>query len=423
MGILNKGYREFSLPNGLVVALQETPTETIAAELRVHSGALHEREGEEGLAHFLEHCLVTGGSQKYDPLQAENILGSFGHTNAYTNIDKTSFVGDFCSEDLRDWLDYTAEHVLRPRLDAQKVEEERGRILSEISDAKSSPTFKINQEMGSIFYRGHPKNKFVLGREEVVKSTSTDGLRDFHASRYFPNNMDLMLVGGLPSNTEEMIRTYFESAQTGENTRREFPRLEPFSSRMVIRRPAPERVNVDDPDQSSAQLELIFSGPTETHPDFYAIRAAGYVLGGGMSSRLFKNIGQRKGLYSINSFNNGQLNVGEIGVSAQIPSKKIDEVTGAIFRELELMKTERIPEEVVTRGRKLLKYNLAKFSESNGGHLATLRSGLDGKPTPRQEMEGFSIVTPERVLEVANKYYPDIQTGNYLLVIRDPLMN
>ena len=117
MTIINGGYREFKLDNGLVVALQKTPTQTVAAKLRVNYGSSHEREGEEGLAHYLEHCLVTGGSSKYNPISADEIRGTFGYSNAFTNIGRTFFVGQMLTEDLETWMDYISDHVLRPGFD------------------------------------------------------------------------------------------------------------------------------------------------------------------------------------------------------------------------------------------------------------------------------------------------------------------
>ena len=99
MVVINGGYKQYELENGLVVALQNTPTQTVATKLRVNYGSSHEREGEEGMAHFLEHCLVSGGSKKHDPAKADEIRGSFAMFNAFTNIDRTFFVGEMLEGD------------------------------------------------------------------------------------------------------------------------------------------------------------------------------------------------------------------------------------------------------------------------------------------------------------------------------------
>ena len=91
MTTINGNYREFKLDNGLLVALQDTPTQTVSGRLRVWHGSLNEQPGEEGIAHFLEHTLLSGGSSKYTPEQSNKIMGTFGFFNAYTGLQKTFF--------------------------------------------------------------------------------------------------------------------------------------------------------------------------------------------------------------------------------------------------------------------------------------------------------------------------------------------
>ena len=162
MTTINSDYREYKLDNGLVVAFQSTSAQTVVAKLRINYGSSHEKEGEEGLAHFLEHCLVTGGSSKYDPITADSIRCSFGYSNAFTNIGRTNFIGQILSEDLESWLDYTSDHVFRPRFDRDRVNGERERVLREISDRKSNPVYSAQMEFNNIFYREHPKGRFNL---------------------------------------------------------------------------------------------------------------------------------------------------------------------------------------------------------------------------------------------------------------------
>ncbi len=422
MTIINGGYKEFKLDNGLVVALQKTPTQTIAAKLRVNYGSSHEREGEEGLAHYLEHCLVTSGSLKYDPVIADEIRGLFGYFNAFTNIGMTFFFGQMLTEDLGAWIDYTSDHVLRPRFDKDRIDGERERVLREISDAKSDPMHSANQEFNSFFYRGHPKGRFTLGKEEVVRNANQDVMRKFHNRGYHPNNMDLIIVGGLPDNAEEMIRSYFSQGPRGENMRREFPELKPLGEKVVLRRPAPEGFNADNPQESSAQIFLHYLGPVDGQEDEYAVRAMKQILGGDSNSLLFQNLGLKKGLaYNIETIVDGDYNAGELGINAAVPANRIDEAVDAIFEEVQRMKTQKSNDRSVDRIKRKVKYKIAKNFESNDGHVSAIEAKLDEGLTTDLFIEGFNRVTPDRVIEVANKYLPDRERGKYILYIRDPL--
>jgi len=421
---MNGNYREYKLENGLVVALQETPTQTIAAKLRVNYGSSHEREGEEGMAHFLEHCLVTGGSKKYDPIQADEIRGSFGMFNAFTNIGRTYFVGQMLEEGFEKWLDYISNHVFMPRFDSERINGERERVLREISDVKSDPMYPVNIEFNRVFYRGHPKGRFGLGKEEVVRNADLERIADFHSRGYNPNNIDLIVVGGLPENIEELIKQYFGSHPKGENTRKEFPSLTHLQKKIVLHKPAPERINADNPEGSSAQIFLAYAGPASNHPDVYAIRAMNQILGGDTNSLLFQNMGLKKGLaYNIETSYDGDYNVGELQVIANVSAKRINEAVNTIFEEIETMKTKRVDTKITERIKRMAKYSLAKTLESNEGHISAIDMKLDEGLTPKSFMEGWDRVTPGRVQEAAKKYLPSKDKGKYILYIRDPLKN
>lgn len=419
----DKYYKEYKLGNGLIVALQNTLTQTVAANLRVNYGSSHEKEGEEGLAHFLEHCLITGGSEKYDPLTADEIRGSFGDSNAIASIGRTFFISQMLSEDLETWMGYLSDHVFKPRFDPSRVDGERERVLREISDAKSDPAYPAKLEFNKIFYRGHPNGKFVLGKEEVVRNANIDTIKNFHKRGYHPNNTDLIIVGGLPENIEELINNYFGSFPTGGNTRREFPKLNPLAEKIILRRPAPELLNADNPEESSAQIFYIFLGPVNGHEDEYTVRTMARLLGNrDANSLFFKNISLEKGLaYSIEMLVNGDYNAGRLEIRAMVPARRIEEAVSAIFEEMQKMKTQKVCDKSVERVKRAAKYTAAKATESNEGCASLIEHKLDEGLTLESFIKECDKVTPEKIIEVANKYLPDRENGNYVLYIRDPL--
>jgi predicted Zn-dependent peptidase len=422
MTIINGDFRHYELDNGLVVALQNTSTQTVSAKLRVNYGASHQKLGEEGMAHFLEHCLVAGGSEKYDPFQADRIRGGFGMLNACTNTGRTFFIGEMLSEDLQDWLDYTADHTLHPRFDADRVNAERQRVLREISDAKSRPDYLREREFTGALYGNHPAGIFVLGSEGVVELANLDALAKFHARGYSPNNMDLIIAGGLPENVEEMVQQYFGDEKRGENTRREFPQLKLLSGTTVLHQSAPEMKNMERPDESSAQLLVVFNTPVGNNEDMHALRTMSQILGGGTNSLLFKKVSLERGLaYSIGSGVSDDYNAGIMSIGASVLSVRKEEAVQAIFEEIERMKSTTMPVEEVEGVRKGVKYRLAKIFETNEGHIGALEAKLDENLNPEEYIGGYDAVTPEKVREVAKRYLPSREGGNYLLTVQDPL--
>ena len=424
MTIINGNYKEYKLANGLIVALQNTPTQTISAKLRINQGSIHEKEGEEGMAHFLEHCLITGGSRKYNPIQADELRGTFGYSNAFTGLGRTFFIGDMLSKDLKKWLDFTSQHALYPRFEKDRVNGERERVLREISDAKSGPSYNVDKEFNGLFYRDHPKGRFVLGSEEVVKKADTEKIQRFHDRGFHPNNMELILAGELPENTECMIEKYFGKQTAGENTRIKFPNLQALPEKVIVRRPAKERLNFEKPEESSAQIFLTFAAPNETHPDSYAVKTMSQILGGDTNSRLFQNLGLKKGLaYRVASSYNGDYNAGELHISANVQATRIEEAVNAIFDELNGLKTKKVDAKHIERIKKYAEYNLAKTFDSNEGHVSAIEAKMDYDLTPESYIEGYGKVTADKVLKMAKKYLPDRETGKYLLYIRNPLQD
>ena len=107
-------------------------------------------------------------------------------------------------------------------------------------------------EVDEKYYMNNPRKKSPLGKEEVVMKTNLDKLRNFHRIGYNPNNMDLIIVGNIPSNIEDLINEYFGSIPVGENTRKELPELKPFKGKIIIYKSNPKLLNTQNPKESSA---------------------------------------------------------------------------------------------------------------------------------------------------------------------------
>ena len=136
---INGQYKQYNFDNGLTVALLDIPLLTTFSCVRVHAGSAHEEKGEEGLAHFIEHCLINSGSEKYLPTDLDNILSNLGYTNAVTRCGDTLFYCQMLPEDIEIWLDVISDIVFNPKFDLARVNSERQTVLREIADWKSDP--------------------------------------------------------------------------------------------------------------------------------------------------------------------------------------------------------------------------------------------------------------------------------------------
>ena len=423
MAIINGNYREIVLDNGFSIVLQETPTRTISSVLRINHGGLHEKDGEEGLAHFLEHCIMSGGTEKYNPERLEEIRDCFGEVGASTGPGRTMYNASFLSEDFENYLDFISELVFSPRFDNERINGERQRVLREIADAKTSIAARDNYAFKNETYRGHPINHWVLGKEDVVGKSSINDLRKFHRRGYNVNNMDLAIVGGLPRNVEELVRNYFNYKSLGESGKIDFPLLQPLERSVILHRNAPDLYNGSNQDESMSHIGISLITVPDLHEDNYAVRMISYILGGDASSRLFKKIGLEKGLaYSVKSDCSGDYNAGVMSINASVPSKRQEEAVDAIFDEMRKFREEKIPERDVDRPKRIIRYRVGRMLESNGGHLYAINEKRDTGRKPEDFLNGYDAVTSQRINEVANKYLPTSrEDGKYVLILRDPL--
>ncbi|MBU0470880.1 MAG: insulinase family protein [Nanoarchaeota archaeon] len=421
---INKNYREFRLDNGLFVALQETPTQTVSGRLRVWHGALNEQKGEEGLAHFLEHTLMSGGSQKYDPKRTDEIRGTFGAFNAFTGLERTFFPVDLLAEDSQLFLEYISDVTFNPRFDVTRVDEERQRVLRETANAKSDPVFKDNKAYAEAFFgKNSPHNYFILGDETVVGSASIDALRRFHSRGYHPNNMDLVLVGALPKEIENLIQQNFGSFNSGDGKKIEFPKNSKLNGPKILHTFAPDLYNHESPEQSSAQLSISLVAPTETDEDSYAVNMLAKILGGDANSRLFTSVSQRKGLaYGVYAQYDGTNNKGIIFIGGSVHSVRADEAIETIFEEMAKLRTDLVSQESLERLKRNSRYHIAKTFETNKGHVNAIELKIDKGLTFEDHLERMEAVIPEKIREVAIKYLPQNRTdGKYVLILRDSL--
>ncbi len=417
-------YRGFRLDNGLFVALQETPSKTISGTLGVWHGALNERTGEEGLAHFLEHTLVTGGSQKYTPKESDAIIGNFGYFNASTGRRGTSFSVEMLPEDTQLYLDFISESVFHPRFEQTHLDEERERVLREIADLKSNPAFNDHRIYDEAFFgKDSPHIYFVGGKESVIANASRSDLNAFHRRGYHPNNMDLILVGALPSNIEKLIEQNFGGFKSGVRTKVELPRNSSLNGPTIIHTRAPELYNYDNPAQSSAQLSMALVAPPESEEDACGVDILAYILGGDAHSRLVTALSRRKGIaYSIQSEYDGASNKGIIGLSGNVHALRGDEAIDTVFEEMEKLKNNLVPQDTLERLKKKCQFGLAQTFESNRSQLSAIEVNLETGLTLEHRLERLASVTPQQVRNAAIKYFPESRAdGKYVLMLRNPL--
>src|SRR3989344_3959781 len=424
MGAIDLNYEEYSLDNGLRVALQRTPTETVHGRLRVFHGALHEKKGEQGLANLTEHVLVSGGSENISPDKATFIRTSFPYFNAFTYQIQTKFFVDILPQDTETFLFFISDSVFRPIPDIKIFEIEKQRSLRENADERGSPIFKHHETYREAAYgKNSPYLHSTIGKYEDIASATIEKAMNFHSRGYSPNNADLILIGNIPEDTEKMIGRYFGTIPRGNGERLVMPGSPSIKGPKMLHFYAPDLYDHGNPEESNAGINMIFSAPHEKKKDSVDAMVLAALLVGNMDSRLFKTISQENGLaYDFNGGYDGSHNAGFIHFGGKVHAPRIDRAIELIFEEMSKLKSELVPKISLLGLKRNMMYNIAKIFETNEGRLGAIENYWDTDMTPEIALANMDKITPESIREAANKYLPSGRaTGNYVLMIRDPL--
>lgn len=413
-------YTKYKLNNGLTVILKKTNTHTVATMLKIKKGSIWEKEGQDGISHFLEHCLAKSGSERYTPERQEEIIGHLIHSNAATKYDSTIFIGDIFSEDLPLWLDFTSDSVFRPKFRENKVELVRGRVEQEIRMRQNLPSYEQGKILKEAMFKVSPLRKFIAGKVETVRKISIDDLKEYHSEGYYPNNAELFLVGGIPDDIEKLIEEAFSDIPMDEVPKISYEKegkLE-HSEKEVYR-----------PELSRAIINMGLLVPDDTHPDYRPFRLMSEILGGNPpTSRLFKRISEKERLtYDIRSNYDSQLREGTITISTDVEYSEVDKTLDLIFEEMQKLKEKGISDAELKREKRTNRYWIEKTFEINADFYNEIGIiyGLDFLErlgiSMEDHLEMYRNLTKDDILRVANQYLPsNRKDGSYVLVVGKP---
>jgi predicted Zn-dependent peptidase len=341
------------LPSGLIVATDPMPHLMSAAlGVWVNCGARHESPTEAGLSHMLEHMAFKGTATRSAKDIATEIEAVGGDINAYTSREQTAFHARVLKDDVALALDMIADILLNSTFDSGELEREREVIIQEIGQTEDTPDDLIFDYLQEASYPGQAMGWPIFGSEKTVASFSRDDLVSFMRKHYRAGAM--MLIGSGAVEHQAMVeagRTLF--APLAEGGEREW--VPAAFKGSDIR-------TLDDLEQ--AHLAFAFPGVASAGPDAITAQVFATALGGGMSSRLFQELRENRGLcYSIYAFSHSYRDTGMIGVYSGTAEDKCGEVAPLVAAEIEAMVTQTTEEESA-RARAQLKASLLMGLES-----------------------------------------------------------
>ncbi len=389
--------RHTPLDNGLVVLTDTMDTvETASLGIWVDAGARHESPAVNGISHLMEHMAFKGTARRSAQDIAEEIEAVGGHLNAYTSRETTAFYAKVLREHQDVALDILADIVQNAILDPEELERERAVILQEINQVADTPDDIIHDHFQATAFPDQPLGRPVLGSADIVRGLSRDTVQAFLDRHYVAPRMVLSAAGRVDHDTlVAWAAEAFGALPAGG---------------------APEAVPAaygggdfrEHRDLEQLHLMLGFPGVSYRDEDFYAASVLSTLLGGGMSSRLFQELREKRGLvYTVYSFTSAYTDGGLFGVYAGTGPEEADTLIPVLCDQI-LAATETPPEDEVARSRAQLKASILMSLESTSSRCEQLARQwmIHGRSlSPEELVAGVEAVTPERVAAVAGRLF------------------
>lgn len=385
------------LANGLTVVTDQMPhLESAALGIWVKAGSRDELDSEHGVSHLLEHMAFKGTSSRSALDIAEQIENVGGDVNAATSVETTSFYARVLKNDVPLAIDILSDILTNSLFEEAELAREKHVILQEIGAARDNPEDVVFDRFQASAYHDQPIGRPIMGTPDTVQSFSTDHLRIYLADHYHGPNMVLAASGAVDH--DEIVRL----AEKRMGSFGASPAREPATSRYT------GGSQVEKRDLMEAQILLGFEGRAYQARDFYASQVLAMLLGGGMSSRLFQEIREKRGLcYSIYAFHWGYSDSGIFGIHAATEKADIAELMPVLLNELRHA-GENISQAGLNRARAQIGAGLLMSLESPAARAGQLARQLllFGRPITNEElMDRLNALTIDRLSELSDTLF------------------
>ncbi len=391
------------LANGIRILTKKMPyMRSVSMGVWVDAGARDESPVESGLSHFIEHMLFKGTHKRSAFQIAKEFDAIGGMTNAFTSMEKTCFHARVTDVHLPVMFDILGDILLNSRFETSEIENERPVVLQEISMQEDSPDEYVHYLCTKNFWGDAPLGRSVLGKRETVSAYNTHTLKDFFQRAYRPERIIISAAGNLEhTHFADLIEPLFTSSDLGIQSPCTWPE----------RRTPPEHSAVNLHFRQLEQTHIIIGTPGISITDSrrYTFSLMNTISGGNMSSRLFQQIRERRGLaYSVYSFYTSYTDTGMFAVYAGVAPDNVNETIRLIIKELGQLKNKRVSNDELTRAKEFTKGNLLLASESNDNQMVRLAQNEFnlGRQTPLKEIVArIEAVTTEDIIELARSLF------------------
>ena len=387
-----------TLANGLRVASVERPqTETVSVGIWVNTGSACERLENNSISHFVEHMVFKGTQKRTAKQISEDIENVGGSTNAYTSREFTVFYAKMLKNDLELALDVLADMVMAPTFAEDELVKEREVVIQEIKQTYDDPNDIVFDYFQETAFDNQALGRSILGPAEKVRSFDADTLRDYMSHNYAAENIVVCAVGNL--NHAEFVQKV-EARMAG---------LQPHTNYVKDKQIYTGGSLIKRRDTEQAQVLLGFKGVDYYSDMRYPVSSMSTILGGNMSSRLFQEIRENRGLvYSVYSFSNSYTQNGVCGIYAGLNSEDINSYIPVVADEVKKIVNEPVTEAELNRVKVQFKAGMlmALESSSSTAEMVARRYLLHNRFIPIEEViDIIDNVSKDDVMKAAQMIF------------------
>jgi predicted Zn-dependent peptidase len=409
------------LDNGVrVVSHEMHDHRSVSIGIWVENGSRHESDAENGISHFIEHLLFKGTERRSAAQIAEEMDAVGGVINAFTSKEHTCYYAKVLDENLPLAIDLLSDIFLHSSFDSDEIERERSVILQEISQAEDTPDDYVHDLFSLDFFKDHPIARPICGRETTVNRFTRDKFMSFFKARYQPRRVTVAAAGNIShaALVTEMAARLGQVADRGTKPGEllEGERKPEMGSGVFPHCKELEQVH----------LCLGMAAIAQADPQRYPAYVLNTLLGGGMSSRLFQEIREKRGkAYSVYSFSSAYNDVGYLGVYAGTSLEATEEVIELILVELNKLAKDGISADELRRTQGQLVGSMMLGLESTDSWMSHVARNeiYYGRMVPTDEIcQSIRAVTRDDVVALANRLFrPEAMTLTLLGDFKGPL--
>ncbi len=385
-----------------VISMPSTSAITVLVHTKV--GSRYEPNHLWGASHFIEHLMFKGTDRRPSTVDISRELDQYGaQFNAYTGKDKTGYYVKIDSKHAALAVDLLHDMIFHSKYDPVEIDKERRVIIEEIKMYEENPIMHIHDLIEEAMFDGSTLGKNIAGDAASMLAMKREDIIDFRDRNYNPNRMIVTLAGNIPDNIMDVLESTFGTVPQRDDGSDGYS---DFSPSVIANAP---NISYQQKPLEQVQLSIGFYAPGRQDKDIYASKVLSTILGGTMSSRLFIEVRERRGLcYSVRSSADGYDDIGGFLINAGLDAGRLDEAAEAIFNEVQKAKSGDIKQKELDYVKDNIEGSL-KLRLENSTQMAEFvgkqELWFDEVESPEQVIDHYRSVTLEDVHKAAERIF------------------